>query len=117
MLGGHVPERLWKQQLGQLLTYPSRCDVSQFLERTVRPALDEVATEFRNQGCEVERGAVTGTRGIECPLLRVGMDARHAFNYQVAIVEAPVPMFSGKMARETEIYFRLEVVTQSGSGG
>ncbi len=115
--GGHVPERSWKQRLGQLLAFPSRREVSRFLERTVRPALDELAAEFRNQGYEVERGNVTYATGMEGPLLRVAMDAFQDFHYQVAIVEAPVPTFSGKMARETDVYYRLEVFTQTGSGG
>lgn len=45
------------------------------------------------------------------------MDTFRAFHYQVAVVEAPVPMFSGRMTRETDVYFRLEVFTQTGSGG
>ncbi|MEO7931223.1 MAG: hypothetical protein ABIR20_09595, partial [Lysobacter sp.] len=45
------------------------------------------------------------------------MGATHAFNYQVVIVEAPVPTFSGKMARDTDVYYRLEVVTPTGSEG
>ncbi|MFJ7566196.1 choline BCCT transporter BetT [Herminiimonas sp. NPDC097707] len=115
--GGHVPERSWKQRLGQLLSYPSRREASQFLERTVLPALDDVATEFRNQGYEVERSTVTSASGIEGPLLRVSMDALRAFQYQVAMVESPVPTFSGKMSPETDVYYRLEVFTQTGSGG
>lgn len=47
----------------------------------------------------------------------MSMEAFPDFNYHVAIVEAPVPMFSGRMARETDVYYRLEVFTQSGSGG
>lgn len=119
--GGHVPERSWKQRLGQLLTFPSRREVTRFLDRTVRPALDDVAAEFRSQGYEVERGTTTSTSasvsGIEGPLLRVALDAFHDFHYQVAIVESPVPTFSGKMARQTDVYYRLEVFTQTGSGG
>ena len=115
--GGHVPERSWKQRLGKLLAYPSRREVSQFLESTVRPALDEVAVEFRNEGYEVERGNVTNATGIEGPLLRVSMDELRAFHYQVSIVEAPVPTFSGKMSIDTDVYYRLEVFTQTGSGG
>lgn len=116
-IGGHVPERSWKQRLEQLLAYPSLRQVTQFLDRTVRPALDEVAAEFRNQGYEVERSAIANAYGIEEPLLRVSMDTFRAFHYQVAIVEAPVPMFSGRMSRETDVYYRLEVFTQTGSGG
>src|SRR5690606_4302789 len=115
--GGHLPERSWKQRLGHLLSFPSRREATQFLERTVRPALDDVATEFRNQGYAAERSSITGADGIEAPLLRVAMDALRAFHYQVAMVEAPVPTFSGKMARETDVYYRLEVFTQTGSGG
>ena len=33
------------------------------------------------------------------------------------MVEAPVPMFGGRMSREIDVYFRLEVFTQTGSGG
>lgn len=116
-IGGPVPERTLKQRLEQLLAFPSRRQVGQFLERTVRPALDDVAAEFRNQGYEVERSTVVNTSGIEEPLLRVTMDTFRAFHYHVAIVEAPVPMFSGRMARETDVYYRLEVFTQTGSGG
>ncbi|NMM77649.1 choline BCCT transporter BetT [Acidovorax sp. SRB_24] len=115
--GGHVPERSWKQRLEQLRAFPSRREVTQFLDRTVRPALDDVAAEFRKQGYEVERGAITNASGIEEPLLRVSMDAFRDFHYHVAIVEAPVPMFSGRMSRETDVYYRLEVFTQTGSGG
>lgn len=115
--GGHVPERSWKQRLGRLLAFPSRREVTRFLDRTVAPALDEVATEFRAEGYEVERSAVTNASGIEEPLLRVATDALHAFQYRITIVEAPVPTFSGRMARETDVYYRVEVFTQTGSGG
>ncbi len=115
--GGHVPERSWKQRLGQMLAFPSRKEVTRYLERTVCPALDEVAEEFRSQGYQVERSDRASAHGIEGPVLRVVMGATHAFNYQVVIVEAPVPTFSGKMARDTDVYYRLEVVTPAGSEG
>ena len=116
-IGGHVPERSWKQRLEQLRAYPSLRQVTQFLDRTVRPALDEVAAEFRNQGYRVEQGTVSDAHGVEEPVLRVSMDTFRDFHYQVAVVEAPVPMFSGRMTRETDVYYRLEVFTQTGSGG
>ena len=116
-IGGHVPERSWKQRLEQLRAYPSLRQATQFLDRTVRPALDEVAGEFREQGYAVEQGTIANAHGIEEPVLRVSMDTFRDFHYQVAIVEAPVPMFSGRMSRETDVYYRLEVFTQTGSGG
>src|SRR5690606_23716915 len=115
--GGHLPERSWKQRLERLRAFPSLRQVAQFLERTVRPALDDVAAEFRNQGYEVELASVPGPSGVEEPLLRVSLDRFRAFQYQVAVVEAPVPLFSGRMTRETDVYYRLEVFTQTGSGG
>lgn len=115
--GGPVPERSWRQRLGQLLTYPSRREASQFLERIVRPALDDVAIEFRKEGYEVERSNIANATGIEGPLLRVDMDELRAFHYQVSMVEAPVPTFSGKISVDTDVYYRLEVFTQTGSGG
>lgn len=116
-IGGHLPARSWKQRLEQLRAFPSLRQVSQFLDRTVRPALDDVAAEFRNQGYDVEQGAMTNAHGIEEPLLRVKMEQFRAFHYQIVIVEAPVPMFTGRMSRETDVYYRLEVFTQTGSGG
>jgi choline/glycine/proline betaine transport protein len=116
-IGGHMPERSWKQRLEQLRAFPTLRQVTQFLDRIVRPALDDVAAEFRNQGYEIERSAMLNRYGVEEPLLRVSMDTFRAFHYQVAIVEAPVPMFSGRMSRETDVYYRLEVFTQTGSGG
>ncbi|MDT4814492.1 High-affinity choline transport protein [compost metagenome] len=116
-IGGHLPERSWKQRLEQLHTFPSLRQTTQFLEQTVRPALDDIAAEFRNQGYEVARETIVDERGIKEPLLRVSMDSFRAFHYHVAIVEAPIPMFSGRMSREVDVYYRLEVFTQTGSGG
>jgi choline/glycine/proline betaine transport protein len=116
-IGGHLPERSWRQRLEQLRAFPSLRQVTLFLHRTVVPALDEVAAEFQNQGYDVERNVMINPSGFEEPLLRVSMDTFRAFHYQVAIVQAPVPMFSGRMSRETDVYYRLEVFTQTGSGG
>src|SRR5690606_29740780 len=84
-IGGHVPERSWKQRLEQLRAFPTLRQVTQFLNRTVRPALDDVAAEFRNQGYDVIRDTMTNANGIEEPLLRVSMDTFRDFHYQVAI--------------------------------
>src|SRR3546814_3441575 len=70
IFGGHVPERSWTQRLEQLRAFPSLRQASQFLDRTVRPALDDVAAEFWNQGYEIELSATANTSGIQEPLLR-----------------------------------------------
>lgn len=66
-MGGQVPERSWKQRLEQLRAFPSLRQVTQFLDRTVRPALDDVAAEFQKQGYEMERTAMPNAHGIEEP--------------------------------------------------
>lgn len=112
-----MPERSWKQRLEHLRSYPTLRQATQFLDRTVRPALNDLAAEFLKQGYDVEQSVMPNAHGIDEPVLRVSMEAFRAFHYQVAVVEAPVPMFSGRMSRETDVYFRLEVFTQTGSGG
>ena len=116
-IGGYLPERSWKQRLEQLHSFASQRQAIQFIDRTVRPALDDVAAEFRNQGYDAVCDTVTSERGVVEPQLRVAMDRSRAFHYHVAVVEAPVPMFSGRMTREIDVYYRLEVFTQTGSGG
>ncbi|GAA1419308.1 choline BCCT transporter BetT [Agrococcus citreus] len=116
--GGRAPERSLAQRLERLRSFPSKRQVEQFLDRVVRPAIDEVAAEFRAQGYVVERTTMANAAtGVDEPLLRVSMDEQRDFHYQVAMVEAPVPMFGGRMSREIDVYFRLEVFTQTGSGG
>ena len=123
--GGHLPERSWKQRLGQMLTYPSKREALQYLERVVRPALDDVASEFRSQGYDAERQNADHDNNISTidptrpsgPLLRVSTDNNHDFYYQVSMIATPAPTFSGKMATDTDVYYRLEVATQTGSDG
>lgn len=123
--GGHIPERSWKQRLEQMLRYATKREAVEFLERVVRPALDEVAAEFRNQGYDVERLNADHDESVSTidpkrpsgPLLKVSADNVHDFYYQVAMIVTPTPTFSGKMASDTDVYYRLEVTTQTGSGG
>ncbi|WP_249295853.1 choline BCCT transporter BetT [Agrococcus sp. Marseille-Q4369] len=116
--GGRMPERSWRQRLERMRAFPSERQVEQFLDRSVRPALDDVAAEFVRQGYEVDQHTVAGEAGVEEPVLVVRMEAEQRdFQYQVAMVEAPVPMVTGRMSRETDVYYRLEVFTQTGSGG
>ena len=118
--GGHIPERSWKQRLGQMLAYPSKRETEQFLERVVRPALNDVANEFERQGYKIDRDSIPHIAGdidVGGPLLKVSTDAQNDFYYQVSMVETPSPTFSGKMSPVSDVYYRLEVTTQTGSGG
>jgi choline/glycine/proline betaine transport protein len=116
-IGGHMPERTWKQRLEQLRAFPSLRQAEHFLNTVVRPVLADVATEFGKQGYDVELQTAIGESGREEPVLRVDMDGHRPFQYRVALVTAPIPVFSGRMTRQTDVYYRLEVFTQTGSGG
>ncbi|WP_425323795.1 choline BCCT transporter BetT [Kocuria rosea] len=117
--GGLVPEKTWRQRLARLRSYPSQKAVAQFVGRVVRPALQDVADEFRDLGHQAEQRTTpnTGT-GIDEHALVVNMADHRDFHYQVAAVRAPVPMIGARsMSRETDVYYRLEVFTQTGSEG
>lgn len=117
--GGQTPEKTWRQRLAQLRSYPSKKQVAQFAERVVRPALQDVVKEFTDLGYQAELTTTTNEEtNIEENTLVVNMDHHRNFHYQVAAVEAPVPMFGGRsMSRQIDIYFRLEVFTQTGTEG
>ncbi|BCT75897.1 choline transporter BetT [Sinomonas cyclohexanicum] len=116
--GGSVPERSWRQRLAGLRAYPSKRSVAQFMERTVQPALEDVAAEFTRQGYAASLiSAPDEVTGIPTHTLVVGMDEYRSFHYQVAAVEALVPIYGGRVNPEEDVYFRLEVFTQTGSEG
>jgi choline/glycine/proline betaine transport protein len=116
--GGQVPERTWRQRLERMRSYPSRKQVAQFVERTVQPALADVVREFGKQGYEATLDTVPDEHtDIAGHALVVAIPEHRGFQYQVQAVEAPVPMFGGRMSRQTDVYYRAEVFTQTGSEG
>lgn len=117
--GGQAPEKTWRQRLAGLRSYPSDKAVSQFLHNVVQPALQEVAGEFKALGYDVELLSTPNAEtGIAEHTLMVHMQDHRSFHYQVAAVEAPVPMFGGRsMSRQIDVYHRLEVFTQTGTEG
>ncbi|GAA1883844.1 choline BCCT transporter BetT [Paeniglutamicibacter psychrophenolicus] len=117
--GGNAPEKTWRQRMAQLRAYPSNKAVAQYVERTIQPALEEVAGEFNELGYEAELSTVPNEQtGIAEHTLLVHMHDHRNFHYQVAAVEAPVPAFGARtVSREVDVYFRLEVFTQTGTEG
>jgi choline/glycine/proline betaine transport protein len=101
--GGSVPEKTWRQRLANLRSYPSKKSAGQFLERTVEPALTDVRAEFARQGYVTTLvSSVDEETGLDRHTLTVSMDEYRAFEYTVAAVD---------------VYYRLEVFTQTGSEG
>jgi choline/glycine/proline betaine transport protein len=116
--GGLVPDRTWRQRLAGMRSYPSKKQVALFMERTVRPALADVLKEFTKQGYEATLDILPNEDiGISSHALMVSIPDHRDFLYQVQAVEAPVPMFGGRMSRETDVYYRVEVFAQTGSEG
>ncbi|CAM5737131.1 hypothetical protein SHIRM173S_05609 [Streptomyces hirsutus] len=99
-------------------SYPSKKQVAQFMERTVQPALADVVREFGKQGYQATLDLVPNElTGISSHALGVMIPEHRDFHYQVQALEAPVPMFGGRMSRQTDVYYRVEVFTQTGSEG
>ncbi|MGP5229049.1 choline BCCT transporter BetT [Arthrobacter rhombi] len=117
--GGQTPEKTWRQRLAQLRSYPSKKAVAQFADRVVEPALQEVLNEFNGLGYDAELTSEPNLEtGISEHTLLVNMEDHRNFHYQVAAVEAPAPMFGGRsMSRQIDVYYRLEVFTQTGTEG
>ncbi len=117
--GGQIPEKTWRQRLAQVRSYPSKKSVAQFVDKVVSPALKDVASEFKRLGYEGGLSAILNAEtGIMEHTLVVNLPDHRQFHYRVAAVEAPVPMFGGRsVQREIDVYFRLEVFTQTGTEG
>lgn len=117
--GGQVPEKTWRQRLAHLRSYPSTKSVAQFVEKVINPALTAVAEEFKQLRYDVElTHSPNAATGITDHTLIVKMASYRNFQYRVAAVEAPVPVFGGRsVQREIDVYYRLEVFTQTGSEG
>ncbi|MET3163334.1 UNVERIFIED_ORG: choline/glycine/proline betaine transport protein [Arthrobacter sp. UYEF10] len=116
--GGHVRDRTWRQRLAGIRSYPSKKEVALFMEGTAQPALAELVGEFIAQGHPATLDIVANEHpGISSYALLVTIPDHRDFLYQVQAVEAPVPIFGGRMSRETDVYYRVEVFAQTGSEG
>ncbi|MET3812074.1 choline BCCT transporter BetT [Arthrobacter sp. UYEF3] len=116
--GGLVPERSWRQRLAGMRSYPSKKQAAQFMERVAQPALADVVREFSQQGYQATLDSIPNEEtGISSHRLLVIIPDHRNFDYEVQALEVPVPMFGGRMSRETDVYYRVEVFTQTGSEG
>ncbi|MCQ9386079.1 choline BCCT transporter BetT [Brevibacterium moorei] len=117
--GGPTPEKTWRQRLARFRSHPSEREVRKFVAEVVQPALQSVAAEFRRLGytTNLEQG-IDQESGIATDTLSVDMGEHRDFSYRVAPVEAHTPAFGARNApRGDDVYYRLEVFTQTGSEG
>ncbi|OYN85109.1 hypothetical protein CGZ92_11645 [Parenemella sanctibonifatiensis] len=86
----------------------------------MQPALADLHREFSQQGYAPELEATTDpTTGITAQRLTVSFTDHRTFQYQAQAVEAHVPTFGGRgsMSRGDDVFYRVEVFTQTGSEG
>ena len=117
--GGQAPDKSWRRRLAQLRAYVSPKSVAHYVDTVLAPALADVAAEFNTLGHQASLTSMpnAGT-GITEHTLVVSLPGHRNFQYKVAAVEAPAPMFGSRsMQREIDVYYRLEVFTQTGSEG
>lgn len=105
--GGAIP---WQRRLGAIVSYPTRTQVSEFIETTVTNALRAVEGEL------ARRGLVSSLEPIENGvqlLVRHG-DADSDFVYAVRATGHPIPAFAltdaARREGERQRYFRAEVL-------
>ncbi|MBM7063288.1 choline BCCT transporter BetT [Pseudomonas sp. UL073] len=98
----------WQRRLQNLVTFPSRAQVRQFLSGTVHAASEAVAEELRKRGlnASVEGGEDGRVR------LVVAHGAETDFLYEVrprALLQPSFVLLDGKEPGEDQQYFRAEV--------
>lgn len=118
--GGLLPEKSWRQRLAGLRSYASKGAVVAYSQRTVLPALQEVAAEFDELGYATTLHSTPDLEiGVPEHTLTVTIvPEQRVFVYRVAGIVRPVPLFGGRaMTKGDDLYIRLEVFTQTGSEG
>lgn len=103
----------WRGRLHNLLSYPRRAKIVQFLRDPAAPAFEEVAEALRKEGSE----AVV-TLDNESVRLEVGHDAEVDFIYEIRPTPHVLPPFVNLDGSETPNepyhYFRAEVYLKEG---
>jgi choline/glycine/proline betaine transport protein len=116
--GGHVADRTWGQRLARVRSYPSKDEAERFMEFTAQPALSEALEEFTKQGYEATLQTLPNEHtGVPSHVLVVTIPDHRDFHYQIQAVEASVPKFGRHKSREADVYYRVEVFSQTGSEG
>ncbi len=104
----------WKQRLKNLSSFPNKREMQQFMQQTVAPALQQVATEISNTGQE----AIVNIED-NCVELKVVYGGEVDFVYEVHSIGHLVPSFAfpefDPKTDESKRYYRAEVYLAEGS--
>lgn len=108
----------WRDRLHRILNFPTHEAVMKFMEKTLRPAMQEVSNELEKQGVRSTIRQLEKNRALSFEVLH-GEEVD--FIYQVHPVSALMPVFALGQAtnldsdEQHERYWRAEVFLREGS--
>ena len=109
LVGASRHHQGWRQRLGQAVKFPVRDQVYRFMDTDVKPALEAVAEQLREQGWDVTTRLEPGDME-----LAVDHGDQQDFLYRVILTGYRVPSFASHQARNSR-YYRAEVHLYEGS--
>lgn len=103
----------WKERLNNIINYPKRKNVSNFIHKVVKLAMQDIATELRENDYEVE--IAEGPHKL-IVIMKVMLGEEMDFIYKVQADETDMPSFSqeDEEVNEDESYYRAEVHLREG---
>ena len=103
LIGQSRHQRGWRQRITQAVHFPARDEVYRFMDTDVRPAIEAVATQLREQGLDVTTRFEPGEMELE-----VNHGEQQVFRYQVVMRGYLTPSFAAQRFRNQR-YYRAEV--------
>ncbi len=115
-MGERPGSRSWRNRLSRAMAFPAPAKAREFMDEVALPALEEVASELRDQGVEATARKANAD-GAEYVELVADLGADHPFHYEIWQREVPIPAYGGRAPRGDDVYARLEVHLREGGQG
>nr|WP_298411006.1 choline BCCT transporter BetT [uncultured Halomonas sp.] len=114
--GERGASRSWQQRLKRAMSFPDRKQAQRFMQETIKPAMESVASQLRDGGIgvEVNQGVQNGDDYVA---LNVNHEDEQNFSYQVWGHGFATPGFATHTPQASSRYYRLEVYLLEGSQG
>jgi choline/glycine/proline betaine transport protein len=108
----------WRQRLKRLVSFPDRRHVLRFIDKTVRPALNEVSVALEEQDIRTScTEAPVGDSGLPAITLTAEHGEEAPFTYTLWPQAHPTPTFRMNTSDQDDTYFRVEVLLEEGTQG
>ncbi len=122
-LPGHLSGRTggrdsvsWTRRVSRAMSFPSYRNVMRYMDSAVRPGMEDVAAELREQGMTID--VFTQGEGDERHAgLHISLGDEQDFNYQVWPRKFQTPTFAIRASQASSYYYRLEVFLTEGTQG